>query len=434
MSILRIKLVESLSKDRYLREDIIDINKLTSSNPQIITEDELEQIESTNDIELIQNFVQKLIDNKILNDDYKSSIVGSIIEYRSLDPKINPVIQIYNTFEDKISADQLKSFEYIFEETSCSNSVIKTYFNEKTNILSNKGKDLEYLIKLVIFLSDKYQAKKYSNGDRSPSIEDDLLDNGKFKPVKEIKKIMDSFTTDDIEKISLAEWVNKLNWSGKDIVINLLKILQDKSVTVPDKLKDTKARNKFWKSIIEKFQDKNNSTYNFVKMSDSVEVDPAWSPDNDQEFIAKAIFDYIKKLDKNPFKDINLKDNQKVQTIKAYLINNKIQLTENVVKKFLKDTILKSQYNQKSKQYLIQSIDNIARDIDLFNLLLEEPLNPKTKTKAQALGQAIDKFLKKNSNIEKSKIITNIDTNKANYSDNTQTEVTSKPSKIIIDK
>ena len=426
MATLRIKLVESLSKDIYLREDKItmlptdqsgqnnkefqnllaNLDKEANKDPNNVRSIE-DIIKNSNDLNKIGAVVAVMLEEANIPSadikDLQPVITRSIISYRSIDSKINPIINIFNNFDGNISGNQLFTFFNAFKKSEPSRTIVQKYFSPDTDILgiARSTPDLDYLVKLVILLSDEYSAKKYSNGYRSPNIEQDLMDNGKFKSIRDIKKLMDTFTADDNDKISLAEWVNKLKWPAKDIEKNLLIILQDKSVQDPASIKDKAQKDKFWKDTLLKFKDTSNKAYDYVKMSNSVELDPSSDPSKDQAAIANAIFSYIQKIDQNPFKQIKLKNTQQNETIKAYLVKNNVDMTAIAASTYLKNVINKSNIDNNQKQSLNKAIDAIAKKITLFNKLIQQPLNPKAKSKAEALRQAITKFWKDNAKVTK---------------------------------
>lgn len=223
MAILRIKLVESLSKDRYLREDKIDISRLPDPEQGEI----LDIIRDSNDIEAIN----QVADNLKVSDDLKAPIVRSIIKYRSIDEKVNPIIQIYNNFDGnpgKITEDQLFTFYNVLNKVPMTHSNISKYFNPDTDILKNKD-DLNYLATLVAHLSNPSTARKYKNSnDDTPTIDKDLMDNGKFKEIKVIKRLMDTFTTDnDASVIYLKNWFKREKQDNhKEFIITGIKAYQ----------------------------------------------------------------------------------------------------------------------------------------------------------------------------------------------------------------
>lgn len=426
MTKLKFKLVESLSKDRYLREGKIatlptdksgkdnkEFQKLLSklakeakNDPNSIRSIE-HIIENSNDLKELEAVVAVMLEEANIPatkiKDLQPIITRSIISYRSIDSKINPIIHIFNNFNGDISGNQLFTFFNAFKKSQPSNRIIQKYFSPNTSILDKASStaDLDYLVKLIILLSDDYAVKKYSNGSRSPDIDQDLITNGKFKSIRDIKNVMSTFTTDDSEKISLAEWVNKLNWASKDIEKNLLTILQDKSVQDPVAFKDKADKDKFWKDTFVKFKDADNAAYDYVKMSNAVELDPSWDPAKDQAAIANAIFSYISKIDENPFKQIKLKNSQQTETIKAYLIKNNVNMNVVDASNYLKSIINKSNLDKSSKEFLDKIVNTVAKKITIFNKLIQEPLNPKAKSKAEALKQAIIKFWKTNAKITK---------------------------------
>ena len=202
MTMLRIKLVESLSKDRYLREDKIDINGLSDPEQDKI----LDIIRDSDDIGQINQVADKLK----VPDDLKAPIVRSIIKYRSIDSKVNPIVQIYNNFNgENITGDQLFTFYNVLNKVPMTHSNIAKYFNPDTDILESK--DLNYLVTLVAHLSSPSTARKYKNSnDEVPNIGQHLMDNGKFKEIKVIKRLMDTFTTDsDANVIYLKNWFKR---------------------------------------------------------------------------------------------------------------------------------------------------------------------------------------------------------------------------------
>lgn len=444
-NMMKIKLVESLTRDRYLREakqlalpteqsgandrdfqkllqELAKTNKDRNDNEKRTLED---IISGSNDFKELETLVKVMLEEAGASADLSGAIVRSIIAYRSIDPKVNPIIHVYNNFEGQIDNSQLLSFFNAFKKEQPSNTIINQYFNPKTDILEkagNSGRDLEYLVKLVTLLSDNYSAKKYSNGQRAPSIAEDLLQDGKFKNIQDIRKLMDTFTTEDSGKISLAEWAKKLGWKAGTGDKELLNILLSDKVKTPENIKDRKT---YWQKVIDKFRDKTNTVYDFAKMSTGVEVDPAWDKEKDADLIAKAVFSYIQEIDRNPFKDIKLKNGPKQETIRSYLVKNNIQLTSNIVATFLKQQINKSNRKPETKNYLIQQLDNtIAKNADLFNKFIDSPLDPAAK-KPAAIAQALQNFLKKIGSVTQSTIIT--DPNQATQMNNNKSKIILNP-------
>ena len=188
MTKLKFKLVESLSKDRYLREDKIvalpttqsgkankEFQKLLSklqkeakndpNNPRSIEH----IIENSNDLKELEAIVGVMLEESNISSskikDVQPIIVRSIIAYRSIDSKINPIIHIFNNFNGDISGNQLFTFFNAFKKSQPANSIIQKYFSPNTDILDkvSSAADLDYLIKLITLLSDDYAVKKYSN-------------------------------------------------------------------------------------------------------------------------------------------------------------------------------------------------------------------------------------------------------------------------------
>lgn len=283
MATLIIKLVESLSKDRYLREDKIDISGLSDPEQDKI----LDTIRDSNDIGEINQVADKLK----VPDDLKAPIVRSIIKYRSIYEKANPIVQIYNAFNgENITGDQLFTFYNVLNKVPMTHSNIAKYFNPATDILASK--DLNYLVTLVAHLSDKYTAKKYKNdiGD-IPSIDQHLMDGGKFKATDVIKRLMDTFTTDnDSQTISLKKWFEDQKISEYKKFIS--DKLQDTSVS-KNLSEDTEKNSQLFVNKLDTiFTDKKdmNAMLNNVDVPQSLSKDSAI----DVAKLLDLIFSYLK--------------------------------------------------------------------------------------------------------------------------------------------
>lgn len=222
MTRLRFKLVESLSRNIYLLEAKIEqipqvseisdkkLRKILDSDPSKTIED---LIATSNDLDILRAITAEILKkNNISDEKFINPIQRSIIAYRSIDPRINPIIQIYDNFNGKspLDADKLFQIGNSLANNSLPKNIIAKYFKPETNILEYNSQDLNYIISLLAILSDRYKVKNYKNAFGKNPTFDDLLDNGKFKDIREVKAIMDTYLTDDDEKlIYLKNWFKR---------------------------------------------------------------------------------------------------------------------------------------------------------------------------------------------------------------------------------
>ena len=358
MAILRIKLVESLSKDRYLREDKIEISGLSDPEQGKL----LDIIRDSNDIEDINQVVDKL---NISDDSLKAPIVRSIIKYRSIDEKVNPIVQIYNNFNgENITEDQLFTFYNVLTKVPVSYDTIAKYFNDNTDII--KSDDLNYLATLVAHLSDKSTAKRYkNNANEIPNIENHLMDDGKFKSTSDIKRLMDTFITDsDAKVIYLKNWFNREKQDNhKDFIktgIEDYKLELDKEVQ-----ENLDEFNDYLDSL---FLEGNEKAYDSmllnVEVPESYTVDSPDNLKNSKVYIINKIYEYTKSqksqsrsgsvsdvLDKAGYKTVSEKfdglkksiDNMNIDKVEKLSAKSKLDLLAYSKNKTLTDKLFDAQ-------------------------------------------------------------------------------------------
>mgnify|MGYP003296450118 CR=1 FL=1 len=85
-------------------------------------------IENSNDLKELEAVVAVMLEEAHIPatkiKDLQPIITRSIISYRSIDSKINPIIRIFNNFDGDISGDQLVTFFNAFKKAQPSNTII----------------------------------------------------------------------------------------------------------------------------------------------------------------------------------------------------------------------------------------------------------------------------------------------------------------------
>lgn len=394
MAILKLKLVEAIEAKQYLKEAVtitlpklseltqqqINTLNLSKDSDKNITQSLEDIIRESQDLDQITALV-KLLDIK---SDAQPAITRSIIKYRSIDPKINPIIKIYSNFDSNISGDDLFTFYNILSKTPMSNDDIDKYFNSSTEILESS--DLRYLITLVAHLSDRYTAKKYKNSDGDvPSIKTHLMDGGKFKKdANDIKKLMDTFTTEasNVDKIDLQDWFENNKIRPEDQRNFLLELINNQKIDKPDNF-DAAKLGDYIKNL---YLPVNAQTRAFLMLKVKLRKD---SSKDDLKELSSIIDQLNNALSYSAKSDIGFSINDILENNGATTFTEKITLLQKLVDKF--DGKPASKVSAKYKLNQLKDKKNENLYIQLMNTQLPD-------ADIDSLSRALEKFLKEKIN------------------------------------
>lgn len=226
---MRLKLVETLNIIDYsklinLSEDLKLPNNINISDKKAQKEFkkifpnteqiDLEDIIRSGNVEQIRY----IVNNTILTDpanskytDHSAAIIESILNYHSINPDINLFLRLLDYIDPK-NIDGKTSFSLVeaLLKNPLSKKFIDKHLQNSTSGLSQLlSENAAWIIALFSIIENRSNNYKDASGKKiSMDALKDSKDTSKFKSLKEIKKVVDAYTTEDSENlITLTKWI-----------------------------------------------------------------------------------------------------------------------------------------------------------------------------------------------------------------------------------